>query len=73
MPTTVEIGKHTIKNQLSTRSASVLGEKTPVSKAYSKAFILAEEITRTGESFQWSKIELLVLDENSNPEIGRKL
>lgn len=47
--------------------------KHQLSKACPEAFILAEEIIRTGESFQWSKIELLLLDGNSNPEIGRKL
>ena len=41
---------YSIKNQFSTGSASVLGERSPVSKSYSKAFILAEEIIRTGES-----------------------
>lgn len=45
-----------------------------LSKACSEAFTLAEEIIRTRESFQWSKMmELLVLDGNSNPEIRRKL
>lgn len=40
-----------------------------MSKPYSQAFILAEEVIRNGENFQWSRIKLLLFDGTSNSEI----